>query len=483
MAFKYYPHPFVLPDGRIPGVSSEDDKAISSRVLDLNTQTWTTVDSKSIRRPQCGHVSAGKDASRLERLRLITGAIRGRDCLRTGHEPVLTGLAANGIDGVSAILLNLTILPDGTVLATGGSTTTDKANFAAAVYEAELWSPVTKAGRPWLGCRLPGFITRPLCCYRMRRVSGGAAEAGKTDDPSRSEGRAERGNFFAALSFQRASPVNFFGPVDYPVRHRISVATPDAARIASVSLIALGAVTHAFNENQRFVPLAFDQASSPLNVHAPANGNLAPPGPYMLFLVDSNGVPSKAAMVRLPAPQRFRQPAADSKFNHAQHGERQWRDSCSHHGHRVPAGSHSESGRNGGDRSDGGKQHFDHSHDSGPCRGSGDVVVSNTDSQSGTCPTATPTPHPPAAETIGFVQVKAATPQTASASVAVTYRAAQTAGNLNIVVVGWNDTTSTVNAVTDSQGNTLAWRSARRAGPGCGSRFTTPKTLRRAAIR
>jgi hypothetical protein len=40
--------------------------------------------------------------------------------------------------------------------------------------------------------------------------------------------------------------------------------------------------------------------------------------------------------------------------------------------------------------------------------------------------------------------------------VAVTYTAAQTAGNLNVVLVGWNDTTSTVSSVTDSRGNTYA---------------------------
>ncbi|MGA8309648.1 MAG: hypothetical protein WB755_06440 [Terriglobales bacterium] len=59
-----------------------------------------------------------------------------------------------------------------------------------------------------------------------------------------------------------------------------------------------------------------------------------------------------------------------------------------------------------------------------------------------------------------FVQVKSATPQTASASVALTYTVAQTAGNLNVVVVGWNDTTSTVSMVGDSLGNnyTLANR-------------------------
>jgi len=57
---------------------------------------------------------------------------------------------------------------------------------------------------------------------------------------------------------------------------------------------------------------------------------------------------------------------------------------------------------------------------------------------------------------ITFVQLKSATPQTASASVTVTYPVAQTAGNLNVVVVGWNDTTSTVSMVGDSLGNNYA---------------------------
>src|SRR5437870_4494232 len=46
---------------------------------------------------------------------------------------------------------------------------------------------------------------------------------------------------------------------------------------------------------------------------------------------------------------------------------------------------------------------------------------------------------PASAATISFVQVNAATPQTSQTTVAVTYLAAQAGGNLNIVVVGWND--------------------------------------------
>ena len=58
---------------------------------------------------------------------------------------------------------------------------------------------------------------------------------------------------------------------------------------------------------------------------------------------------------------------------------------------------------------------------------------------------------PAAAAAIAFVQVNAATPQTPQTTVAVTYPAAQTAGNLNVVVVGWNDAIRSVATITDTQ--------------------------------
>jgi hypothetical protein len=82
--------------------------------------------------------------------------------------------------------------------------------------------------------------------------------------------------------------------------------------------------------------------------------------------------------------------------------------------------------------------------------GAVNVVVTNPDTQTGTLTngfTYSTT------ATIRFVQVAAATPQSATQTVTVTYPSAQTAGDLNIVVVGWNDSTSTVQSVTDSRGN------------------------------
>jgi hypothetical protein len=60
---------------------------------------------------------------------------------------------------------------------------------------------------------------------------------------------------------------------------------------------------------------------------------------------------------------------------------------------------------------------------------------------------------PTAAASISYVQGNYATPQSSVASAAVAFTGAQTAGDLNVIVVGWNDSTATVSSVTDSQGN------------------------------
>ena len=79
------------------------------------------------------------------------------------------------------------------------------------------------------------------------------------------------------------------------------VDTPNAAQIAKVSLIRSPSVTHAFDMNQRFQFLNFTAGAGKVTVQAPANANLAPPGDYMLFLVNTNGVPS-VGVVHPPEP-------------------------------------------------------------------------------------------------------------------------------------------------------------------------------------
>jgi hypothetical protein len=71
-------------------------------------------------------------------------------------------------------------------------------------------------------------------------------------------------------------------------------------------------------------------------------------------------------------------------------------------------------------------------------------------SNTGSATTLSTPPPPP---TISFIQVNSATPQSPQTPVVVTYTAAQRVGDLNVVVVGWNDSTATVSSVKDTLGN------------------------------
>ncbi len=102
-----------------------------------------------------------------------------------------------------------------------------------------------------------------------------------------------------------------------------------------------------------------------------------------------------------------------------------------------------------------------------------DIVVPATDATYTATFTATTTPATPA-----FVQVNDATPQTNQSTVAVPYTTAQTAGNLNVVVVGWNSDTSSINAVTDSAGNTYEVAAPVRRGTGLSQAIYYAKNIR-----
>ena len=79
------------------------------------------------------------------------------------------------------------------------------------------------------------------------------------------------------------------------------VQTPNAANISSVVLMKLGSTTHGFNMDQRMVGLNFTIGSGMLTVTGPPNGNIAPPGYYMLFLLNNSGVPSIAQFIQISA--------------------------------------------------------------------------------------------------------------------------------------------------------------------------------------
>src|SRR6266852_2683186 len=109
--------------------------------------------------------------------------------------------------------------------------------------------------------------------------------------------------------FKGARPVISSAPTGYiTYGSNFFVETPDAGSIGKVALLRLGAVTHAIDMGQRYLSLTFQQISGGLTVQAPSTSNLAPPGYYLLFILNTSGVPSVAKFVKFPGPHTDTQP-------------------------------------------------------------------------------------------------------------------------------------------------------------------------------
>ena len=81
----------------------------------------------------------------------------------------------------------------------------------------------------------------------------------------------------------------------------ITITTPNAADISKVSLVRVSATTHHYNSDQRLIWLQIvTKTSSSLTVKAPINSKLAPPGYYLVHVLNGAGVPSKGTFIQIP---------------------------------------------------------------------------------------------------------------------------------------------------------------------------------------
>jgi hypothetical protein len=214
--------------------------------------------------------------------------------------------------------LNATTLPDGRVWVNGGNTDGQNFNITNAVYESELWSPSTGQWTAAAVAQKPRIYHSVSLLLPDGRVltSGGGGCGNSCDayDPARAGDPAHPlpiNQYNAELYYPpylfnpdgslapRPTIVNAPQTIAYSSTFALETAQPNPT-IAKVTLNKLGATTHAFNMGQHFLPLSFTRnGSNRLSVSAPASPNLAPPGYYLLFVIDTNGVPSVAKVVKI----------------------------------------------------------------------------------------------------------------------------------------------------------------------------------------
>lgn len=186
--------------------------------------------------------------------------------------------------------LNSVLLPDGRVFIAGGVLSLPDGG------PAEVFDPENPADGFELGPSMKhirGYHSAAILLPDGSVVMGGDANGGR-------EGGTVPNERYLPSYFFKPRPVIAGSPATLAYGASFSVQTPLPSAIAEVVLMRAGAVTHGFNQNQRLVGCAITGTTATgVDATAPPDGTVAPPGHYLLFLVDQDRVPSLGAWMRL----------------------------------------------------------------------------------------------------------------------------------------------------------------------------------------
>lgn len=168
----------------------------------------------------------------------------------------------------------------------------------------DLAPPWPRAGRRQQ--RLPGRRPAPLRAPRRRPLGGDRGQPrGRLHAlrARRRSGSARRTHTPRALlpGVLRPRPTHDHqrtGDTNYGTTFQVHTPTPPD--IAEVVLLRPGAVTHGVNQSQRGLELVISgTGAGTIDVESPPNANLAPPGWYLLFLLNGSRVPSEGRWIRV----------------------------------------------------------------------------------------------------------------------------------------------------------------------------------------
>jgi hypothetical protein len=297
-----YPRLHLLPDGRVLYSGS----GTGSRFFNPSTHAWTAVVASTNRTATRTYGTSVLLPLRASKGYAAKVLIMGGGNPATNTTEILD-LSASPLHwqygppmSQARIEMNATILPNGKVLAMGGSATDE--NAATASYNADLYDPeagTTGAFSSAGANRIPRLYhsnSLLLPDATVLLVGGNPARGTYEQDMEiYSPAYLFNGDGTPALrpTITTVTPaVSGYGSLFH-------VHTPDAADIKSVVLVRPGAPTHAFDMDQRVIELSYTVGAGELTVTAPPNGNIAPPGYYLLFILNASGVPSVATFVQL----------------------------------------------------------------------------------------------------------------------------------------------------------------------------------------
>ena len=293
-----YPKIFALPDGTV-GMVGPDPQTL---FLDLaGAGKWRTGPSTAAPRRNQG-IAVLYDEGQV----LIAGG-----ATRQLGAPVATAQVLDVLSGAPAWRTVApmrfarkhatgTLLPDGTVLVTGGSAAAAFNDAAGAVLAPELWDPATERWTVLASAAMPRiYHSSALLLPDGRVLYGGGGQ------PAAANWGLNNTNveiFSPPYLFRGARPRVTAATARAVLGGGITITTPDAVTIAQVTLVRLGSVTHTFNMNQRFHRLSFTPNAMGVVATLSSDRYRLLPGHYLLFALNRAGVPSLGRVVRIDAP-------------------------------------------------------------------------------------------------------------------------------------------------------------------------------------
>jgi hypothetical protein len=188
--------------------------------------------------------------------------------------------------------MNAVLLPTGKVLTIGGSANDEDGTTASLT--ADLYDPSTNSFTALASNTYPHLYhsTAVLLPDGSVVLSGGNPQQGVFEAHMEIY---KPGYFFNTDGSAATRPSLTAAPA--AITYAQTFTATSNGNIASAVLIRESAATHAFDMSQRFVGMNFTVNGQTITMTAPPNSNIAPPGPYLLFLVDKDGVPSVGQVI------------------------------------------------------------------------------------------------------------------------------------------------------------------------------------------
>jgi hypothetical protein len=194
------------------------------------------------------------------------------------------------------------LLPTGDVFVCGGVRNVGANSDSTGVQRAELYRSATNR---WQTLQ-PATVVRNYHSVALLMPDGRVWTAGSNKNGEQSfpmpnvDNRELRIEIYEPAYVGQARPQIEEAPATIAYDAPFTVETTQTNSIRRVALVRTGSVTHSFNSDQRYVACSFERSGPHrLRVTAPPTSAVAPPGYYLLFVVNRHRVPSVGRFVQV----------------------------------------------------------------------------------------------------------------------------------------------------------------------------------------